>query len=164
MAWCDDRTTAANEDCARILRETLTEAHGALTETLGPDPNGWRWEQAGRFRLPHMPFDNFPLLRNWFSRETPVPGGPEGMFNNYATPTSNLPVSHSGTVPSFQAIYDLSDLDASLFMAHSGISGHFKSPYYDNLTKMWVRGDRITLNPEQIEEQYRLVLQPDITE
>jgi len=161
-AWCDDRTTTDNEDCARILRETLTEAHTALTESMGSEPDGWRWEQAGRFRLPHMLFDNFPLLRNWFSRETPVPGGPDGMFNNYATPTARLPVTDSGTVPSFQAIYDLSDLDASLFMAYSGVSGHFKSPYYDNLTPHWVRGERFKLNPDEVEEQYRLILQPGI--
>jgi penicillin amidase len=163
-AWCDDRTTADIEDCARILQETLTEAHAALTEALGPDPDGWQWEQAGRFRLPHIPFDVFPVLSDWFSRETPVPGGPEGMFNNYAFPTASPPVTQSLTVPSFQAIYDLSDLDASLFMAHSGISGHFKSTYYDNLTKMWVRGERIKLNPDEVDEQYRLILQPGINQ
>ena len=161
-AWSDDRNTTANEDCARILQETLTEAHAAPTEALGSDPDGWRWEQAGRFRLPHMLFDNFPLLRDWFSRETPVPGGPEGMVNNYATPTARLPVTDSGMVPSYQAIYDLSDLsdlDVSLFMAYSGVSGHFKSPYY-NLTEMWARGERVRLNPSARTAAHTLTLAP----
>jgi len=60
-------------------------------------------------------------------------------------------------VPSYQAIYDLSDLDVSLFMAYSEVSGHFKSP---NLTEMLARGERVRLNPSARTAAHTLTLAP----
>ena len=61
-------------------------------------------------------------------------------------------------------MFDLSDLDASLFMMSGGQSGHFRSPLYHDLTPAWIRGERFTIpmDREQIDvaAELRLTLSP----
>jgi acyl-homoserine lactone acylase PvdQ len=45
-------------------------------------------------------------------------------------------------------------------MTGGGTSGHFRSPYYNNLTALWARGDRVRLTPESLVPAYTLVLTP----
>jgi penicillin amidase len=163
--WCDDRRTEETESCAELLRASLTDAREALEEALGPDPDGWTFGAAFPTRLPHMGFGGLPGLGGLFSREQAVPGGFDSLFfaSLYGpdAPGAVSTVNHS----SYQGVYDLSDLaGGSRYITPGGVSGHFKSPYYDNLTQMWVRGERIILDPKQIEKQYRLVLQPNISQ
>ncbi len=65
---------------------------------------------------------------------------------------------------SLQMMFDLSDLDASLFMMSGGQSGHFRSPLYHDLTPAWIRGERFTIpmDREQIDvaAELRLTLSP----
>lgn len=60
----------------------------------------------------------------------------------------------------YQGIYDLSDLKRSLFMAGGGSSGHFRSPYYNNLTELWAAGERVQLDPTTREDAFTFVLEP----
>ncbi len=45
-------------------------------------------------------------------------------------------------------------------MTGGGASGHFKSPYYNNLTGMWAAGERVRLDPATREAAHTLVLAP----
>jgi acyl-homoserine lactone acylase PvdQ len=101
-----------------------------------------------------------PVLGARFSRSTPIPGGPESLFSNYVSPVDGRPLSRTASVPLYQAIYDLADLDASLFMMYGGSSGHFRSPFYDNLVERWVNGERLTLPSDGIAPLATLRLQP----
>jgi penicillin amidase len=163
--WCDDRRTEPVESCKQLLSSSLTESREALKAELGTDTSGWAFGNVVPTRLPHMGFDRLPGLGDLFSREVAVPGGFASLFYAGHTgrdaPGGISTFSHSN----YQGVYDLADLSGgSRYITPGGVSGHFKSPYYDNLTEMWVRGDRITLNPEQIEEKYRLILQPNISQ
>jgi penicillin amidase len=158
--WCDDRRTGARESCAEVLALTLRETRDSLDASFGTDLEAWKWGTAARFVVPHAPFSGMPVLGARFSRSTPIPGGPESLFTNYVSPADGQPLSRTASVPLYQAIYDLADLEASLFMAYGGASGHFASPFYDNLVERWVDGERFTLPSEDITPLATLTLQP----
>jgi penicillin amidase len=158
--WCDDRRTEAVEGCPALLRAALTDARRALEDAFGEAPSQWTWGATHRLELPHLGFAGLPLLDNLFSREVAMPGGPESLFLNSVSLLNAPHFSRAIFNSAYQGIYDLSDLDASLFMTGSGPSGHFKSPYYNNLTELWVRGERIELNPERSDAAFTLTLEP----
>jgi acyl-homoserine lactone acylase PvdQ len=110
--------------------------------------------------MPHLGFAGLPLLDGRFSRAMPLPGGPESLFVNDVSlqegPTFTTSYHNSG----YQAVYDLSDLDASVFIVPGGSSGHFRSPFYDNLSAGWIAGERIRLFPGQISPIATLRLSP----
>lgn len=158
--WCDRRDTDAVEGCAGWLQQSLTEARIALEESFGPGPASWAWGEAAEFNLGHLGFAGLPVLGERFSRRTPIPGGPGSLFMNGVRVDDAPRFSTSLFTSTFQAVYDLSDLDASVFMTMGGPSGHFASPFYNNRTEAWVDGDRIRLSPESLEPMATLRLTP----
>lgn len=159
--WCDDLGTDEAESCADLLTASLTDARLILVESFGSDPDGWRWGAVARFDMPHLGFAGLPVLGSRFSRSTPLPGGPESLFTN-AVAAGRAPVFSSSLFnSSYQGIYDLSDLDASLFMTAGGASGHYASPYYNNLTADWIEGGRFRLDPAGLVPTASLTLTPE---
>ena len=148
--WCDDLGTPGLESCEDALRSSLTDTRLALEDAFGPDPQRWKWGEVALFRLPHLGFAGLPILDRMFSRYTPLPAGPESNFTNAVNLLEAPVFSSTLFTSSYHAIYDLSDLDSSLFMTGGGSSGHFKSLYYDNLTDDWIAGDRIKLSPTKV--------------
>jgi len=159
--WCDDLGTSAVESCEDALRSSLTDARLALEDAFGPDPQGWKWSEVALFQMPHLGFAGLPILDGMFSRYTSLPAGPESNFTNAINLLEAPVFSSTLFTSSFQSIYDLSDLDSSLFMTGGGSSGHFKSPYYDNLTDDWVAGERIELSPARVSPIATLTLIPE---
>ena len=96
-----------------------------------------------------------------FSRYKHLPGGPESNFTNAVNLLVAPLFSSTSFTSVFRAIYDLSDLDSSLFMTLGGSSGHFKSPYYNNLTDDWIAGERIELSPSKVSPIATLTLIPE---
>ncbi len=159
--WCDNLSTSAVEDCADALRSSLTDTRLALEDAFGPDPQGWKWGDVASFRLPHLGFAGLPILDGMFSRYTPLPAGPESAFTNGVNLLEAPEFSSTLFTSSYQAIYDLSDLNSSVFMTAGGSSGHFKSPYYNNLTDDWAAGERIELKPDKLLPVATLTLNPE---
>ncbi|HST01335.1 MAG TPA: penicillin acylase family protein, partial [Usitatibacter sp.] len=62
--------------------------------------------------------------------------------------------------PSLRAIYDLADLDRSLFMQSTGQSGNVMSPWYSNLAERWARVEYIRIPVHGVEAAHRLTLRP----
>lgn len=162
--WCDDITTDATEDCDELLQKSLAAARQKLTVAFGSDADAWQWGQRARFRIPHRGFAQLPVLGRIFSRETVIPGGPESLFMNGIVTEGAPEFSATTWSSSYQGIYDLSDLDSSRFMTTGGSSGHFDSPYYNNLTEHWIDGQRMQLNPNAISASAELALLPGRTE
>jgi len=160
--WCDDATTEPVETCATLLSETLAEARVALEKAFGPDPAKWAWGDTQKIAYAHLGFADLPILGEMFSRRTPRPGGPESLFVNQVHGAKAPHFEQSTYAPSLQGIYDLAALDQSLFMLSGGQSGHFASPFYDNLTPLWLKGERIRipLKREEIKALARFSLNP----
>ncbi len=158
--WCDNSTTDAVEDCQTLLATSLSAARTQLEQRLGADPASWRWGDVGRFRHRHAGFDALPILGDRFTRESAMKGGPESMFIN-SIDSNEAPVfSNSYGSSSFQGIYDLANLEDSLFMISGGTSGHFQSPHYYDMTTKWLGDERVKLGRVPDEPAYELNLEP----
>ncbi|MBM3516787.1 MAG: penicillin acylase family protein [Alphaproteobacteria bacterium] len=135
--WCDDRNTEAVEPCGDRIAQALTHALDDLADRHGKDLDDWQWGEEHPAVSEHRPFSRVPLLRQLFEIRLPAPGGEytvnRGGFN-IADGDSPFAMVHGA---SLRAIYDLADLERSLFMHSTGQSGHVLSPLYRNFAKRW---------------------------
>ncbi len=143
--WCDDVRTPATETCEELLALSLEAALADLKKRYGEDPSAWRWGAAHVARHEHRPFGRQPLLARLFDIRVPTPGDTYtvnvGRINLYdeAQPFANR---HAA---SLRAIYDLSDLEKSLFIHSGGQSGNILSPHYEAFTEAWAKGEYIPM-------------------
>lgn len=139
--WCDDVGTPATETCADTLERALDETLDELASAYGNDPESWRWGDAHFARFRHPIFGRIPILRDLADIRIPSSGGAYTVNraqHRTANPRSPFASVHG---PGFRAIYDLADLDASLFMQSTGQSGNPLSPRYGDRIGRWREGD-----------------------
>jgi len=143
--WCDDVRTPAPESCDGVLAASLEAALADLRKRYGGDMAAWRWGAAHPALHEHRPFGRNRWLAGWFDIAVPSPGGPytvnvgRNRMENEAHPFAN---THA---PSLRAIYDLSDLDNSLYIHSGGQSGNVFSPHYKAFTEAWARVEYIPM-------------------
>lgn len=162
-AWCDDVTTDAVETCSDMLSASLDSAMATTIATQGSDIAAWRWGDVHYARSTHTPFSSFPVLKDWFTITTPVPG--DGSTVNVAPFSFRRDGYSVGHGPSYRALYDLSDLNNSRFMITTGQSGNVMSRHYADLAPLWGRGEYFQLRtdwtPDTMpDDAERLTLQP----
>jgi len=162
--WCDHLLTDPMEDCASLAQTALQQSIADLTQHYGDDLETWAWGEAHLAVHAHRPFEQFPILRSYFSHRIPSDGGfytlnRGGHILAGEEPFANIHAS------GFRAVYDLADLDKSVFMQSTGQSGNPISPFFGTFLKKWAETDFIpmTTNRTQIRERAagRLVLIPD---
>ena len=135
--WCDNISTAEVETCDQVVASALEGAVRDLAETYGEDMSKWRWGEAHYAHMRHLPFTYIPVLNKFFDRRIAASGGPFTLNRGrYEISDEQAPFAqtHGST---FRAIYDLSDLDRSLYIQIPGQSGNPLSPYYDNFVHAW---------------------------
>jgi penicillin amidase len=129
--WC------GRAGCPAVLRASLADALDELSAKYGEDPNTWRWGRAHQARFAHRIFSRIGFLRRFFDRQVPSDGSADtvnaGAF--HFTNTNNPYLNTHG--PGLRAIYDLEDLDKSVFLTALGQSGHILSPHYADLLPRW---------------------------
>jgi penicillin G amidase len=162
--WCDDLRTPATETCEEMLSRSLEAALGELRRRYGANPDRWRWDEAHMARHEHRPFGTKRELARWFDIRVPSAGGDYTLnrgrmkFANQEEPFASRHAS------SLRAIYDLSNLDASLYIHSGGQSGNRLSPHYQSFSEAWAKGEYIQMTTDRklIESRgaQRLVLQP----
>lgn len=141
--WCDDVTTDAVEDCAGLLGPALDTAMDEAVSRYGADIEAWRWGDVHYARHAHTPFSDFPVLSDWFTIETPIPGdGSTVNVAHYSYRTPGYDVYHGA---SYRALYDMADPDASRYMITTGQSGNVMSRHYDDLAPLWGRGEYVEI-------------------
>ena len=146
--WCDDIHTAAAETCEEMLVRALVAATSRLAEDHGDDPEAWRWGHAHVAIAEHRPFGATPLAP-LFNLSGPAPGSIYAVNAfSFGTLEEERPFA-STHGPSFRAIYDLADLDRSLFVQSTGQSGNIFSPWYRNLERRWRDGGYILIPTER---------------
>lgn len=135
--WCDG-------DCSTLLQSSLDAAVQALSHRFGTDPDSWRWGEAHQAVFAHPILAHVPLLRSWATISIPSPG--DDTTVDAGTPVPEQFQSVHG--PSYRGVYDLADLDKSLFMMAPGQSGNLLSRYSRNFVKRWRDGATITIGPK----------------
>ena len=143
--WCDDVHTPAVETCEELLALSLEAALADLARRHGSDQLRWRWGEAHAARHEHRPFGRQPLLARFFDIRVPSPGDAytvnagRNNLNDEAQPFANR---HAA---SLRAIYDLSDLERSLYIHSGGQSGNIFSDHYEAFTEAWARNEYIPM-------------------
>ncbi len=159
--WCDDVSTPARETCAALASKAFDLAAIDLERRYG-GADKWRWGLAHPAASDHRPFGFFPVLKDFFN-VSPETAGDAYSINvgSYFIRDEERPFAnrHAG---SLRAIYDLADLDRSLFMQSTGQSGNVLSPWYSNFAERWARVEYITIptRRESITPSHSLTLKP----
>ena len=143
--WCDDVRTRQLESCDAVLAAALDAALADLRRRYGDDMMAWRWGTAHAAHHAHRPFGRVPWLARWFDITVPSPGDAytvnvgRNRFEDEARPFAN---THAA---SLRAIYDLSDLDNSLYIHSGGQSGNIFSTHYRSFSEAWSRVEYIPM-------------------
>jgi penicillin amidase len=119
----------------------LAAAWDRCVTDLGPEPEDWRWGDIHRARFAH-PLGRMPGLEPLFVAADHALGGNEQTVNNAGFEGEGS--FRVYVVPSWRAVYDLSDLDASAGILPTGQSGNPASPHWNDQTDLWAAG---TLRP-----------------
>jgi len=144
-AWCDDVLTKVTEECGELISRSLERAVEWLAERHGSEPARWRWGAVHRARARHLPFSEVPYLGRFFETGAELPGDTYSINVGHfaiADPSNPFAVVHA---PTMRAIYDLDELDRSLFIHSTGQSGNPLSPLHDNFVRRWAEGEYITI-------------------
>jgi penicillin amidase len=144
--WCDDvNTTPARETCADVLARSLDAALADLRRRYGSDMRQWRWGTAHVARHEHRPLGRQKWLAPYFDITVPSAGDAytinvgRSNFYDEAAPFANR---HAA---SLRGIYDLDDLEKSLFIHSGGQSGNPLSPDYAAFSAAWAKGEYIPM-------------------
>jgi penicillin amidase len=111
---------------------------------LGSNRQRWTWGAVHVAVADNQVWSKVPLIGGLFEIRKPGDGGPYTLSRNTASfAADTLFESRMGST--YRAIYDLSDLDRSLYMQPTGQSGNPFSGYYRNFADRWARGDYIRI-------------------
>ena len=145
--WCDNVRTPARENCRETVGNALDYALSELRAWFGDDPADWRWGDAHYAHFRHPVFGWLPVIDRLADIRIPVDGGAftvnRGQHRSEYGGAPYASVHGAG----YRAVYDLADLDRSLFIQATGQSGHFTSPHYRDLTPLWRDGIFLSLGP-----------------
>ncbi len=153
-AAIDSGQTLCGSDCTPLLTSAYAEAMAELTTRFGADRSHWRWGDAHQAVFAHPLFGQIPLL----GPLTTVRIEQNGSDSTVGRGGLRLATFESVHGASFRGVYDLADLDRSLFMIAPGQSGDIASPLARNFVRPWRDGGSIMLgpNPSFISTRIRL--------
>ena len=135
--WCGG-------DCGVRLRAALEAAVIDLAARFGPDPATWRWGEPHQAVFANPFLAHLPLIGRWTEFRIASPGGDTTI--DRGVPAYGSFESVHG--PAFRAVYDLVDLDRSLFVVAPGQSGNPLSSHAGDFLRRWRDGTTITLGPQ----------------
>ncbi len=139
--WCDDVTTDAVEDCTIIRERSLLAALDFVAARFGDDVGAWRWGEAHMANFRHQSLGQIPLLGDWLDASVPTGGSWATVmrggtpFGSQSDPFRNV---HGAGL---RAVYDLSNLEQSVFSMAPGQSDNPFSPYWSHLAEPWAAGE-----------------------
>ncbi|HUB46066.1 MAG TPA: penicillin acylase family protein, partial [Acetobacteraceae bacterium] len=135
--WC-------NGDCSAPLAEALKTAVGELSARFGADPAAWRWGTAHPAVFAHPVLRAIPVLGPLTTARIPSPGD-DTTIDRGGPRFGDFSSVHGAA---YRGVYDLADLDRSLFVVTPGQSGNPLSRYSRNFMTRWRDGATIMLGPK----------------
>jgi len=137
--WCDNRhTPEVQETCATAVARALEAAVATLSARYGADMGNWRWGTAHPARFTHPLLSFVPWVPRWLGITVPSSGGNYTLMRGgYADRDGVFTNGHGA---GYRAVYDLGDLDQSLFMEAPGTTGNPYSRYFAEHSDAWRSG------------------------
>jgi penicillin G amidase len=134
--WCEG-------DCAAALQASLGDAVADLTSRFGGDPAKWRWGDAHPAVFAHPILRPIPILGTLGTLSIPSPGD-DSTIDRGGPAYKQFQSVHGAE---YRGVYDLADLDRSLFVVAPGQSGNLLSRHARDLLARWRDGTTIALGP-----------------
>jgi penicillin amidase len=138
--WCNDRRTPEPETCGEIVSAALLEALSGLARQFGNTPLAWRWGQVHIASFKHRILGDVPIIGKLFLTEVATDGGDYTVNRGAVRLAASVDPYRHRIGAGFRAVYDLADLDRSLFALAMGQSGNPLSRHYDDLASAWADG------------------------
>ena len=136
--WWDSQATNNVEERDAILEIVLREAWNEMVDTLGSDPNDWRWGQLHTATFRNAPFGQSGIAPiEWLFNRGPFETSGGGDAVN-ATTWSAAEGYEVVALPSMRMIVDLDDLSRSRAVHTTGQSGHAFHKHYIDMADLWV--------------------------
>ncbi|QWE27375.1 penicillin acylase family protein [Polynucleobacter sp. AP-Ainpum-60-G11] len=156
--WCNDPQTEQIESCADASNAAFGKALEQLSGQFGNNPKNWAWGNAHIAVSEHRPLSKVPLLGSFFNLTQAFPG------DSFSVNVGRLELLRADNpfetkqAPSLRTIYDLSDLDQSLFINQTGQSGWVQNKLYRNMSALWARNEYLPLQmkPQKTSRQLDL--------
>jgi penicillin amidase len=138
--WCGG-------DCTPLLRDALNTTAAELATRLGTDMSQWRWGDVHQAVFAHPLLRFVPVVGPLSTIRIPAPGDNDTLDRG-ATDAALRDVHGA----SFRGVYDLADLDRSVFTMAPGQSGNLFSAHARDFVTRWRDGATIRLgaDPAQV--------------
>jgi len=143
--WCDDAKTKEVETCQQASNSAFEKALVYLSKEYGNDPKKWSWGEAHTAISEHRPLSKIPIIGALFNISTPFPGDSNTINVGRLELLRSSNPYETLQAPSLRTIYDLSDLEKSLFIYQTGQSGWVQSKLYRNMTTLWANNEYLPL-------------------
>ena len=142
--WFDDVHTKKVETMDDIIRKSMDDALDELEKNQGKDPANWQWGNIHKIQFKHVFSSGSEFLSQIFDNG-PYSVGGDGttVFNTEYTFNEPFKVKLG---PSMRFVYDFSNKDNIKYILPNGQSGHFMSPHYSDMTKMWLTKKYLNLS------------------
>ncbi|RLQ91632.1 penicillin acylase family protein [Falsibacillus albus] len=162
------RTALAGENCAwvdenggidSLLHTALKNVLNRLAKDYGNHPEQWKWGDYHQLYFAHPISQASNLLAYFFNNEDPIPVGGSQVTVQAASYEDDGIVDHGA---SWRFVIDTDDMSKSYHIIGPGESGHFRSQWYHNQIKDWIKGNYhlTNLNEKPGENKYDLTLLP----
>ena len=146
--WCDVAQSRRQESCAEMSRLALDDALAELVATYGSEITALRWGEAHQATHDHPVLGDVPILKWFVNIRQSTSGGDHTLQRGKTSGTGPNPYLnvHAG---GYRGVYDFADPDSSIFIISTGQSGHPLSRHYDNLGKLWRRGEYVPMTLDE---------------
>ena len=146
--WCDVAQSRRQESCAEMSRLALDDALAELVATYGSEITALRWGEAHQATHDHPVLGDVPILKWFVNIRQSTSGGDHTLQRGKTSGTGPNPYLnvHAG---GYRGVYDFADPDSSVFIISTGQSGHPLSRHYDNLGKLWRRGEYVPMTLDE---------------
>ncbi len=150
--WCEPMS------CLDQSSAALDRALERIVAMQGKDPAQWQWGKSHVALSTHRPLGQVPVLKDWFNVKVASSGDPFTVnVGQYWPSEAYLPFA-TRHAASMRAIYDLSNLEDSLFIYQTGQSGLVWDSDYRNLREPWSKGEYRNLTTKNAKFAYSLVI------
>ncbi len=129
--------------CGTISSTALRDAVTDLQSRFGSDVAAWEWGKAHQAVFAHPILGRLPLLGPLATARIESPGD-GSTVDQAGLPWEGLDAVHG---PSFRGVYELADLDRSLFVVAPGQSGNLLSTHARDFLQRWRDGETVPLGP-----------------
>jgi penicillin G amidase len=147
-AWCGG-------DCARLLQSTFDSTMASLRARYGSDPGSWRWGKVHQAVFAHPFLTSVPVLGALTTARIEAPG--DGTTLDLGGTNDKLESVHGA---SYRGVYDLAELDRSLFVMAPGQSGNPLSRHARDFLTRWRNGAMVQLGPRPVDISGKVRLEP----